>query len=142
MKKATKWGLFLAALIIFAYCKEPTPVPPTVSQTNTEKLAGYQKDSKMWQRIKVIEDGADITANLDPCQLDNEYLFYKNQTYVFREGEKICTTTDPDTFDIGTWKFNATKDSILTTETGGGDWGYFIKQLTENSSYMMVVQKN
>jgi len=65
---------------------------------------------KAWKFVKV-ESKTNNGAWLDEaqfwaaCKKDDEILFKSNNSYVHSNGAIKCSPSDPDVFDVATWKF-------------------------------------
>jgi hypothetical protein len=96
----------IAALLLLFSC--------TKEEENESKMSILTE--KAWKFVKVesrTNNGPwfDEAQFWPACKKDDEILFKTNLSYVLSNGATKCTSSDPDVFDIATWKFldNETK---------------------------------
>lgn len=115
MRKVVKISFycFLGAACFFASCSEvlkPDPLLYTQIFTGT--------DHKSWSitNLQFLQDGkGDVSYQLQPCELDNQYIFYANtdRHYQVRNGAAKCDTTEGDVLVDDTWSY-VTATATLT----------------------------
>lgn len=97
-------------------------------------------DGKKWVLNEVIVDSSDITSSLEACFLDNERIFYSDNTYEITEGDTTCVG-EPDVTASGTWDFNEVK-TTLKLAIGTDTTEYIIKELYKNQMRLFFIDQS
>lgn len=105
MQLFKRMSVVLVLFLFLNSCKKETV--KTKTQLLTQK-------SWVFNKIEVKEGTAnwlDITSFLEPCFLDDQFIYNANGTYEFNEGATKCDNADPQVFESGNWIFtnNETK---------------------------------
>lgn len=96
-----------------------------------------RSEGKKWQRQRIIFNGNDISDEIPACELDDEYIFYKNQQFLQREGSSTCDPDNPSDRDYN-WRFND-NNTALIIESGGSLEEWVIVNISQNQ---LRVQQN
>jgi len=102
---------YIAIVLMFAIiaCSEPVKVEPL---TYSQVFTGDVKRAWSIRSIQYLQKGkATQTFSLNPCILDDLYVFFNNaeRTMQVLEGATACTAGDPDVIADSNWSFsNAT----------------------------------
>ena len=97
-------------------------------------------EGKKWVLNEVIVDTIDVTDSLESCVLDNERIFYSDNTYEITEGDTVCVGEPADTAS-GTWMFNDIK-TTLKIAVGTDTAEYIIKELYKNQMRLFFVDQS
>ena len=97
-------------------------------------------EGKKWLLNEVIIDSSDITSSLESCFLDNERIFYSDNTYEITEGDTTCVG-ETDVTENGTWKFNDAK-TTLKLAIGTDTTEYIIKELYKNQMRLFFIDQS
>jgi major membrane immunogen (membrane-anchored lipoprotein) len=114
--------LALCSMVLLASCSKDDP-QPTAYESQAKLLAGEKGKSKTWKLVSIIvqeNGGTPEMGTIEPCLLDNNYVFSNNdnQTYTSDEGLTKCVNTDPSVIESGNWSFTSNgKILIVVTST-------------------------
>lgn len=104
-------GVFALSLIAVS-CKKDEDDAPTKAQLLTNG------SSKTWKIDKVFIDGNDLSSLLEPCDLDDNFIFRSDFTYEENEGETKCDSADAQIGDTGVWAFADNETKLISVSTG------------------------
>ncbi len=143
MKKSTIFFAILCATILNDSCTqkfEPTPL------TFTQLLSGTESKTWVLTSAKIIDlkiespeiKGSDL---LDPCELDDQFVFYANEEkkLEYKNGGSKCTNGEPEILATDSWELlqgSAALDMGIPRLFGGAKLPFTVKSLT--SSNMML----
>jgi hypothetical protein len=106
--------LVLSSLLFISSCSKKNDPAPSRDQL----LA----TAKGWKLTNVtLTSSANVTqtifSSIPTCVADNIIYFKSTGAYLEDEGASKCDSTDPQTVESGTWKFNTDKTVITVTSS-------------------------
>lgn len=96
---------------------------------------------KTWAIESFTVDGIDQLKTLEPCQLDNMDVYYRNLVYESVEGDSRCKTNDPDIRRYGKWSLNADSTAI-EVKLGTDLFSLQIVEITEKKLHYRSTSNN
>ncbi|CAN5244469.1 hypothetical protein BH23BAC1_BH23BAC1_13190 [soil metagenome] len=153
MKHLLQIIFLIAGMGFFASCNkdDDTPPPPP---TRTELLS-----NKSWITTALtvnpplqLNNGNFVSdvygfyqANQLQCILDDVKFFYEKGSYTFEEGATKCNPSDPAVWESGTWLFNSTESTLVTTHVVpqglSSTTSYDILELNETTLQLRYIQR-
>lgn len=120
--KLKSYMLTVTLLCMLIACSEEFKVEPF---TYPEAFTGEEKKAWTIRNIQLLQKGkGTITFSIDPCALDDIYVFYNNpeRTYQVTEGATKCFESDPNLIVDSSWSFvnaSATLTIVMPLLSGG-----------------------
>ncbi|MBK0403872.1 lipocalin family protein [Adhaeribacter sp. BT258] len=118
--------LFAAALL-FSACKKDEPVKPEPAATEIsaqEKISGNASKSWVLTSWTTKEQFGVITNSyltLDSCEMDDEYTFYANKTFLRTDGKLACNPgSNTIHLSAATWELQKNNTELKFNTFGGG----------------------
>jgi hypothetical protein len=116
---------------------EPKPLTATQVLTGTEKKTWVLTSAKIIDEKNESPDikGSDL---LDPCELDDEFVFYANEEkkLEYKNGSSKCANAEPDVIYTDSWELLqgvAELDMAIPRLFGGSIIPFTVKTLTTNT---------
>jgi hypothetical protein len=123
----------LSSLMVFTACKKKTvDGPPTKTELLNEQPWVYNNAGVDQDNNNTIDQTLPSTY-LQPCTLDNSYVFNTNGTGTIDEGATKCNTANPQTSPFS-WSFADNETSINLQSTALFGLGGKFKVLTLTST--------
>jgi hypothetical protein len=129
--------LFLPLVMVFTGCKKKKEDgPPTKTELLNEKPWVYNNAGADTDNNGTIDQAAPSTY-LQPCTIDNSYIFNSNGTGTIDEGATKCSSTNPQTSPFS-WSFseNETNINLQSTALFGLGGKFKVLTLTETAFEM------
>lgn len=107
-------GVFALSLVAVS-CKKDEDDAPSKTQLLTNG------SSKTWKIDKIFFEGNDFTDLLEPCDLDDNFIFKSDFTYEENEGETKCDSSASQIGDAGVWAFIDNETKLVSISDGEAD---------------------
>jgi hypothetical protein len=140
MKKSIIHTTIFCIIVLGNSCTqkfEPTPL------TFTQLLSGTESKTWVLSSAKIIDsknESPDIKGSdlLDPCELDDQFVFYANEEkkLEYKNGGSKCTNTEPDLLITDSWELlqgSAELDMGIPRLFGNSKLPFIVKSLTSSA---------
>ena len=132
-KNARVGYMLLLAILSLGSCKkDKSEVDPDGTPVFVDKKWATVS-STVSPKIDIDGDGTpdeDLFAPVPECEKDDMILMQRDGKYFLDNGAKKCSATDPDSEQLGTWKYTAATKTILISDTEGNEQHWLVLEST------------
>jgi hypothetical protein len=131
-------ALALSSVLFFFSCSKKSDPAPSRDQLLSTAKGWKITDAS----VTVANVTQSIMSSIPACSLDNIIYFKSTGAYLEDEGATKCTSTDPQTVESGTWKFNTDKTVITVISSDPNNPGTVTLTVVSLTATTLVVKES